>query len=147
MHNDLNIGNNDIKIISRLKHKFDFDLVLEVTNKVRQQLLSKRTLYVGWKSCNLADHIFIKRCTKCNLIGHSFSICTQDHFSCHKCNENHKARDCKANASTCINCVNFNAKHKNKKVSTDHSSQDLENCHCYNWELQNKKSKIDYGQT
>lgn len=70
-HNGLNINDSEIKIVSRLKRKFNFDLVLKLSNQLRIKLLAKRSLYLDWQSCTIKDHIFIQQCSLCNLFGHN----------------------------------------------------------------------------
>ncbi|CAH1114798.1 unnamed protein product [Psylliodes chrysocephalus] len=68
----LNVNDGDITV----KHKFGprdkhcNHWIIEVIPEIRNKLLEKDRVYLGWSSCIVRDHIRILRCYKSQKFGH-----------------------------------------------------------------------------
>nr|CAI5833070.1 unnamed protein product [Callosobruchus analis] len=117
-----------IKYVTKLKHFESTNLLIEVSPDLRKLILNKGYLYVGWKRCEVSDHIHILRCSKCCAYGHTAK---------------NKLAVCKSISEECVNCINFNKSGK-RNVATNHASNSKE-CTVFKNYIETLNSRIDYG--
>lgn len=106
-------------------HKDFRSIICKVSPNIRQMILNHGgKVRVGARNCPVKDRIHVKRCTKCNLLGHTRSGCTATTETCAFCSAPHKTYDCPHQSDTamykCINCskanndnINHAAHHQN----------------------------------
>ena len=89
--------------------------VVRVDPEIREFVLkNKSKMYVGLKSCNVADSFPFKICFSCQeTCSHQSKNCPMvDKSICRYCSDNHKSTDCKVKNDTtkyvCINCSQSN---------------------------------------
>ena len=61
---------------------------------------------VGLSICKIYDRMFIKRCNKCQGLGHYYKECQKTESTCAKCSGEHRTDECTSSTLKCINCVN-----------------------------------------
>ncbi|KAJ3663838.1 hypothetical protein Zmor_008059 [Zophobas morio] len=137
---------SDVKIITRIKFKKSFNVVIQVSYQVRNILVSKGKVFVGWRSCKCNDNFRILKCFKCLRYGHMSRDCKNEESVCYKCSLSHEAKQCTSESYKCINCAEYNLKNKNSLISTQHVCGDKQQCAMYKKQLNILISKIDYGQ-
>jgi hypothetical protein len=124
--------------------------VFEVSPEIRKIIIKAKSVLIGWKSCPVADYIYVLRCLKCNGFGHkgydSENTC-KGNVCCGHCGQTHETKNCKQTAQNafCVNCDKYNKKNGKNIFPTNHSSFNA-NCNCLK-RIQNIiKSKTNYGQ-
>nr|CAH7755079.1 unnamed protein product [Callosobruchus chinensis] len=95
--NTRTIKNGLMSTLTRTKHSTLNILFqsLRISPDLRKIILKKRYLYVGWKKCEVSDHINILRCSKCCGYGHTAKNCNLE-LVCGKCAHHHKLADCQS---------------------------------------------------
>ncbi|XP_023234108.1 uncharacterized protein LOC111633731 [Centruroides sculpturatus] len=87
------------------REKRTVNWVIEVTPKVRQMLLPRKKINLGWSRCGIEDYINVAQCFKCCKIGHIAKNCPEKDIVCSQCGNNHKYRDCpNKHRVECCNC-------------------------------------------
>ncbi|XP_023209852.1 uncharacterized protein LOC111612826 [Centruroides sculpturatus] len=87
--------------------------VVEVTPKLRQQLLVAEKPNVEWSRCRVADFVPILQCYKCCRYGRSTKSCAHETPICSHCAEEHTYREC-PNRNNTPKCINFHYEKANK---------------------------------
>lgn len=114
--------------------------VIEATPEMRETLLKKGKLYIGWRSCRVADFAEATRCFKCQSFGHIAKYCRKEKEVCGHCaEEGHTFANCtkKNTTAICTNC-------KSKGKPFDHESKDKK-CPMYRAALTRVISQTNYG--
>lgn len=142
-NNNLDVPVSDIKMITKLKYKNVFNLIIEVTPSVFNNVIKAGFLYVSWKKCAVKEHFSLPRCFKCWKIGHHKKDCKSQSIVCPKCSGPHEKNDCEAENLTCNNCKELNVKFK-LDIPTDHA---VNNPQCYFIldKIGQLKSRTNYG--
>lgn len=122
------------------KDKNSNNVIIEVTKEVRDIIIKKDRLYVGWNCCKVQDYLAVTRCYKCQGFGHTSKYCRSTTDICGHCSEgNHSYKECKntAKPATCANC-------KKAGKNSDHcvTSKD---CPAYTSALNQLILRTDYG--
>lgn len=117
-------------------------IVLETDPDSYKEIMKREKLKMGWRICNVHDHVNIKRCFNCAGFNHIAKECTNKKI-CFRCAEEHSDREkCNSMNLKCTNCIkaveNFNI-----KVDVNHCATDL-NCPCYRKEIEKKGVRINY---
>lgn len=107
-----------IKKVMKDKHKDTQDVVAEVDCKSFESMMIARKLFIGWRRCNVVEHIYLKRCFKCCGFSHIASEC-QHNIACSKCAGSHKSGDCDGKQYLCVNCSAANGKY-GLNLATNH---------------------------
>lgn len=98
---------NSCKIIKKRGFR-GTNAVLECSAKLRQALMDKGRLYIGWQVVEVCDHISVLCCTKCQQYGHPERFCRAVEVTCGKCGETgHRKTECSSNLSCCATCKRF----------------------------------------
>lgn len=140
--NDLGeFKSSDFKIITKLKYFNNYNIVIEVPSILRKLLITREYLWLGWKKCTVGDHLRILQCFKCSGFGHTEKQCKSE-VSCVNCASDHTVKNCKAEESKCVNCVNYNKRHK-FNLSVKHSAKDS-CCPVYKNYVEKFKVRINY---
>lgn len=114
--------------------------VIEVTPEMRSTLLLKKRLYIGWRSCRVADFAEATRCFKCQAFGHIAKFCRKEKEVCGHCGEEgHSFLSCKekSKAAVCVNC-------KSRGKPFDHETKDKK-CSMYRAALTRTIAETNYG--
>nr|CAI5835982.1 unnamed protein product [Callosobruchus analis] len=134
---------SDFRIVTKLKGYANYvNIILEVLPEVHSCLIKSRYLFLGWKRCEVSDHLNIVQCFKCALFGHTSVNCKKDPV-CLKCSEVHSTKNCTANHFKCYNCLSHNIKYK-ESLCEQHRADD-KGCPVYQNYVSAYKSRIDYG--
>ncbi|KAI5748911.1 hypothetical protein M8J76_003215 [Diaphorina citri] len=67
--------------------------VLEVSPSVRQLMLARKRIFLGWRCCRVSDHLRITLCYKCLAYGHMAKDCTNTEL-CSHCAGKHSKTQC-----------------------------------------------------
>ena len=122
------------------------NIILEVSPEVRR--LIKQSVFVGYESCRVSEHIQVTRCYKCCAFQHIASNCTAGHQVCGHCGGNHAVNrgDVCIEPKKCVNCDNHNKRvaNESKKFSTDHSVYD-KCCKSYQQVRKNLSERVIHG--
>lgn len=140
--NNLSASSSDIKLVTKLKNKYNFDVVLEVSSTLFSVVIKRGFLYTGWKKCYLEENFNIVRCYKCCKFGHLKKNCRYESTICPTCSGHHEKNDCKSKSQLCINCKNINDKFK-LSLPTNHCASDKQ-CDFYKYKIEQLKNKIHY---
>lgn len=100
----------DIKICFKTgKKDTDFtNWVIEVSSKIREQLLKIGRVYLDYSSCKVVDFLLVARCYHCQGYGHMAKYCKIKDPTCSICAQTgHNYKDCKKPEGTevCANCT------------------------------------------
>lgn len=77
------------KDVGRTRH-----IVFSVKPALRDAILRKGHLAVGWEHCRVDDYIGVSRCGKCLLFGHRTATCKRALACAHCAEEGHMETDC-----------------------------------------------------
>lgn len=135
---------NGIKVVTTLKYKAAFNIVLEAEPSLYKLIKQKGSLMLGWDSYVVKDHFSIVRCFKCSQFGHTIKNCKQSSYICGKCGGPHENTNCSSEVFSCVNCINFNAKN-HSDVPTNHHTGDT-SCYCFKLQIELVKSNTNYGE-
>lgn len=138
--NDLTCNCEDINVVHKNKNG---GIVIAVAASIRNILIQKKTVYIGWARCTITDYFSVIRCFNCSKFGHFKSKCNEQVPTCPKCAEHHEVKNCKSQVSRCINCINHNNDNRTN-FPIDHSARDS-SCQVYKLKCAIIKTKTDYG--
>lgn len=116
---------SDVKLVYMFppKDRKTTSVVVEVPPDLRNRLLERGRVYVGWTSCRIGDHVRITQCYKCLGFGHIARLCKAAHDTCGYCTGAHEIRSCsKRETPKCFNCMSA------RMSTTDHSAIDAIRC-------------------
>lgn len=105
----LNSAKMEIKKTIRHNHIGTQDIIAELDCVSFDTMMTRKKLLIGWKSCSVYEHVYIKRCFKCCGFSHIAKDCKHD-LACSKCAGSHKSNACDSRILKCINCSAANAK-------------------------------------
>jgi hypothetical protein len=98
---------------------------VQLPRSLAVHLLSYNYILHGFRKIYFRRHIFVRRCTKCQMLDdHNATVCPNRLF-CSLCSGNHHYTTCQANQHQlrCINCVQHNERNVNDKpLDTQHST-------------------------
>ena len=127
------------------------DVVIEVSPETRSRfvLLGRSKLKLGGGIFDAADHIYVKRCTKCFALNHSRAECNAAPM-CGICGVQHATADCPHNSTVraqseykcCITCKKSNAF---RGHANSHCALDTGACPTYKSLYNGQVRKIDFA--
>ncbi|KAK5642380.1 hypothetical protein RI129_008547 [Pyrocoelia pectoralis] len=118
-------------------------IVLETDSDSYKEIIKRDKLKMGWRICNVHDHVNVKRCFKCAGFNHIAKECTNKKV-CFNCAEEHSDREkCSSINLKCANCIRAVEKF-NIRVDVYHRATDI-NCPCYRKEIERKSNRINYN--
>lgn len=117
------------------------NVILSVSSDYYKKIIGMGKINIGWRKCNVYEHINIIRCYKCSGYNHFARDCTSS-VACGKCAESHITKDCNNDFEKCINCLKMIEKLK-VNINVDHIANDR-NCECYKRVINKITSKIKY---
>jgi translation elongation factor EF-1beta len=96
--------------------------VIDLTPKVKNDLLVKGHIHIGYFRCSVRDFTLVIRCFKCLGLGHTKKYCQRSCQSCSHCGGDHLYNQCRSTneKSKCINCIRHNDKINNRRQSHGH---------------------------
>ncbi|KAK2702884.1 hypothetical protein QYM36_018532 [Artemia franciscana] len=112
------------RIITILENASKRKVVVEVSPKIRQFILSQRGLRIGFILASCDDYVHLIRCSKCCLYGHRKTDCRADEV-CSWLLGPHTYKNCDKSFSSRPNC---RACEKNKLKSDGHAAYELSKC-------------------
>lgn len=116
------------------------NIILEVSKDVRDLLVRKERLYIGWSCCRVRDYVAATRCYKCHGFGHTTKYCKAEHEVCGHCAATGYAfKNCpnKSRIATCANC-------KRAAKNSDHCVTS-NTCPAYISAINQVLARTDYG--
>lgn len=122
--------------------------VVEVSARVRNDLMKSNRVCVGCTSCKVVDHYIITRYFKCQKYGHIAKLCqSKAEVRGHCAVEGHGFKACPSNndakKAKCVNCTG--TVRGGKPVQANHPSSDRK-CTLYVSEREKMIIQTDYGQ-
>lgn len=114
--------------------------VLEVNPKDFRAIQKNGYVNLDLVRIRVEQHIYIRRCFRCNNFGHTTVNCPDKQDTCPRCAEQHRLECCKSEKLTCINCKRLGAK------DTAHAAMDG-CCPVYQKKVQIAINNIDYGSS
>ncbi|KAL4702261.1 hypothetical protein ACJJTC_002856 [Scirpophaga incertulas] len=86
-------------------------MILGCSVELRNALVQRGRLYIGWESCRVEDFTTAICCPKCAQYGHGERKCRQEANTCYRCGVlDHKSEDCKVESRKCATCHRFGQK-------------------------------------
>lgn len=83
-------------------------VVLDCSPEIRNELIERGQLYIGWRVIHVFDYVRVTCCRKCQLYGHPERLCRSKEPRCGKCGEiGHQADACKGTTTACATCKCF----------------------------------------
>ena len=78
---------------------------------LRESLLQKSRVFIGWQAVEVTDYIMVTCCNKCQQYGHPEKFCRSKEEVCGRCgNVGHKTEACKSASTCCATCKRFGKK-------------------------------------
>lgn len=78
---------------------------------LREALLNKGRVYVGWQAVVVTDYVDVTCCTKCQQYGHPERFCRSKETTCQRCGAvGHRGAECTAAATCCATCKRLGKK-------------------------------------
>lgn len=129
-----------IKVITRksCRNPIKENWILQAPPIVSKWFLKKEKINFDFLTVYIKEHIPLTICFKCNGFGHVAKYC-KNKECCHKCGENHAAKDCMTMKLCCPNCSQL------KYSDIEHSARNI-NCPTYQRKLQRTKARINYEE-
>ncbi|GBN64036.1 hypothetical protein AVEN_159137-1 [Araneus ventricosus] len=90
---------------------------------IYRQLRSRQKLTIGWETHTFKEFLSARKCSKCQSLEHTATLCTAERTFCGFCMGNHRISDCISRCPSCINCRVYNSNNKTK-YRTDQASID-----------------------
>lgn len=118
------------------------NLVLEAEPGLHKKLTGSGKLNVGWARCRVRDYVAVTRCYKCYAFGHIAKNCTSAVQVCSRCGQEHSHKECKAEATRCVNCARANKRFR-LRLEEGHSCMSA-NCPSYKRELEIVRARTAY---
>lgn len=95
-------------------------MVFECTPRMREALIVRGTLHVGWQTVDVYDYVTVTCCNKCQQYGHPEKFCRSQEVVCGKCGESgHRAVKCAATFLCCATCKRFKRDSAHMTASAD----------------------------
>ena len=117
-----------------------YSAVVCVSDTVRDQIKANRdTMYIGLHSCKVRDRFFVRRCNRCQGLGHFHGQCKSEFPFCAKCAGAHDTSTCNRTTYKCHNCTGED------KPDTSHPAYSSK-CPVYIAAQEKMKGKISYYQ-
>lgn len=83
-------------------------VIMECSPKLRQALVEKGRVYLGWQVVEVCDHISVTCCNRCQQYGHPERYCRTTEIVCGGCGEvGHRKPECKSESKCCATCKKF----------------------------------------
>lgn len=138
------------KFVRKNRNDGLYNLVIEVSPKVRQVMIKKERLNIEHQRVHIEDFSAFVQCYKCLQFGHIQTKCTADVAPCSHCaSKDHQLSDCSVKGDKkkqrCFNCHSANIK-SGKSVSDAHSSTSLKDCPIVRQMMTRVNARTDYGQ-
>lgn len=122
------------------KNRDRCNIVLEASKEIRDLLIKKERLYIGWSCCRIRDYVVATRCYKCQSFGHTTKYCKAENEVCGHCSApGHAFKNCpeKSKPATCSNC-------KKASRKSDHCVTS-NTCPAYISAINQVLARTDYG--
>lgn len=134
-----------MKVIANFENKIrkNFGAIIEVNNVDLNKFLETSKIMIGWNVCHVEEHIKVIRCFKCCGYNHRSDVC-KNRQSCIRCGAEHKIKDCKAEESRCVNCVNVKRRW-NVNFDENHQANSKE-CPIFKKRVESERKIINYNK-
>lgn len=130
-----------LRVVRVVGRRSTVNVIVEVDPILFKEIITKRSLFIGWRRCYIKESFHILRCYKCNKYGHLVKEC-KSAVTCPQCAGEHPLKECSNKELKCINCFQNNNKFKTK-YSTNHSVLD-DACPCFIKLVNRAKSLTKY---
>ena len=80
-------------------------LIYACSAALRESLMRKGRLYIGWQSVEVTDYVDVTCCSKCQQYGHPERFCKTGETTCQRCGATgHRGDDCTSTTTACATC-------------------------------------------
>lgn len=132
----------EIKKVIRRGQANTKDIIAEVDCRSFEAMMVMQKMLIGWNSCKVDEHIYLKRCFKCCGFSHIEKECKNE-LACSKCAEKHKSANCNSRSFGCVNCIMANKKY-GLDLATEHHAWNR-SCAVLQKRIKNLKEYIQYN--
>lgn len=85
--------------------------VFSCTTELREELLQRGTVYIGWQAVEVTDYVDVTCCNRCQQFGHPEKYCRAAEVTCSRCGiTGHKSDACQSTSACCATCKRFGRK-------------------------------------
>ena len=144
-------SNDDLvkKFVRKNRRDELYNLVIEVSPKVRQAIVKKERLNIEHQRVHAEDFSSFIQCYKCLQFGHIQTKCTSDVAPCAHCaSKDHQMANCPVKSDKkrqrCFNCHLSNIK-SGRSISDSHSPTSVKDCPIVRQMVTRVNSRTDYG--
>lgn len=93
---------------------------MECSPALRDALVGKGSVYIGWDVIHVEDFVSVTCCSKCQQYGHPERYCRAKEDTCGNCgNVGHRKDSCTSATSACATCKRFGKPDAHKTASTE----------------------------
>ncbi|KAJ2937502.1 hypothetical protein O0L34_g18647 [Tuta absoluta] len=115
-------------------------VVLRCSSAVRERLINKERVYLGWERYLCRDYVDVVCCSRCQMYGHSVKVCKAAKEVCGKCGaEGHSKGDCTSSTTACATCKAF------KKEGAGSHKTASTSCPARAYAIDRALSRVNYG--
>lgn len=83
-------------------------VVFECSSRMREALVVRGTVFIGWQQVEVCDYVRVTCCNKCQQYGHPEKFCRAKEETCGRCGEvGHRADKCGTTILCCATCKRF----------------------------------------
>lgn len=148
---DLNPSSEDIEFKFKRGNRNTklYNAAFVVTPAIWRSIIDAKRLNIDHQRIHAEDYSPLLQCYQCLQFGHTRSKCLTDDMACSHCASlEHCYKNCPHkkdnNYTKCLNCEDFNKKHKITDKSTKHSATSIE-CPRVKHMLEKTRDRTDYG--
>lgn len=103
---------NSLKVLKSFKTKYSKNCIIETSGDMRQLLVTKHKVNIGYQRVNVEDCHALTQCYHCQRFGHTALRCLDktNPAKCNHCSGNHNTQNCtdKDSNPVCANCSHQN---------------------------------------
>ncbi|KAJ2945050.1 hypothetical protein O0L34_g1950 [Tuta absoluta] len=115
-------------------------VVLRCSPTVRETLINRERLYLGWERYLCRDYVDVVCCSRCQTYGHSVKFCKATKETCGKCGvEGHRRGYCTSTTTVCATCTLF----KKEGAGTHRTAST--SCPARAYAIDRALSRVNYG--
>lgn len=129
------------KIFKRNGRSNQVTVIMECSPALREAVLSKERIFIGWQSVEVCDYVQVTCCSKCQIYGHPEKYCKAKETTCGKCGSTgHRKEACTSNDTRCATCHRFGRGQADSHTTASHA------CPARQYAEQRAVQSTDYGR-
>lgn len=115
-------------------------VVLRCSPAMRDALVNRERVYLGWERYPVKDFVDVTCCNKCQMYGHVAKYCKAEKETCGKCGViGHSRHACNSATTVCATCKAFK-----KNGAEGHKTGSLD-CPARKYAVERALAKVNYG--